>query len=167
MTAEPPFVLDELDQKIITCLIHNGRMSNRDIAREALVSEGTVRYRLNRLMENNIMKIAAVVNPLKVGLNVSVQIGLKVDAGKVEEVAHQLSLRNETKYVGITVGAFDIIIECVFNSNDHMLSFFTHQLSKLEGVRQTETFLFVRHVKSIYHWELPNIEEQDLAFGIL
>ncbi len=167
MTEEVTLVMDEVDQQIATCLIRNGRMSNREIAREIQISEGTVRYRLNRLLDNNILKIAAVVNPIKAGFNVSVQIGLKVDAGRIEEVAHQLSLRKETKYVGITVGSFDIIIECVFKSHDQMLSFFTHQLSSLEGVRQTETFLFAKHVKSIYHWDLPNIEEQDLTFGIL
>ena len=54
--------MDELDRKIIEILQLDGRASNARIAREVGVSEGTVRRRLRRLIQENVVKIIAVPN---------------------------------------------------------------------------------------------------------
>jgi len=59
--------MDELDNKIISMLRHNGRASNSSIARSAGVSEGTVRRRLRRLIDEQHIFVAAIPNPQIVG----------------------------------------------------------------------------------------------------
>ena len=54
--------MDELDRKIIALLQLDGRASNAKIAREVSVSEGTVRRRLRRLVNDDVVKIIAVPN---------------------------------------------------------------------------------------------------------
>ena len=44
--------MDELDRKIVGILQQDGRASNAKIARQLGVSEGTIRRRLKRLIED-------------------------------------------------------------------------------------------------------------------
>ena len=54
--------MDEMDRKIIRLLQGDGRGSNAKIAREVGVSEGTVRRRLRRLVQADVIKAVAVPN---------------------------------------------------------------------------------------------------------
>ena len=60
--------MDELDRKIIALLQMDGRASNAKIAREVGVSEGTVRRRLRKLLEDDVVRVVAVPNLEKLGL---------------------------------------------------------------------------------------------------
>ena len=55
--------MDELDAKIIAMLQEDGRASNASIARNVGVSEGTVRRRLKRLVDDNFIQVIAMLNP--------------------------------------------------------------------------------------------------------
>ena len=55
--------MDTLDRKIIALLESNGRASNARIARDVGVSEGTVRRRLKRLIQDNIINVVALPDP--------------------------------------------------------------------------------------------------------
>ncbi|KAA1299939.1 MAG: AsnC family transcriptional regulator, partial [SAR202 cluster bacterium] len=52
--------MDELDGKIIAMLERDGRASNARIARDVGVSEGTVRRRLKRLINEQIINVIAL-----------------------------------------------------------------------------------------------------------
>ena len=52
--------MDELDRKIMALLQMDGRASNAKIAREVGVTEGTVRRRLGKLLEDDFIEIMAV-----------------------------------------------------------------------------------------------------------
>jgi DNA-binding Lrp family transcriptional regulator len=55
--------VDALDEAIIKTLRADGRRSNRRIGQELGVSEGTIRSRIKRLQEANLMRIVAWVDP--------------------------------------------------------------------------------------------------------
>ena len=79
--------MDELDQDIIDLLQANGRASNARIARKVGVSEGTVRRRLRRLTQENIVKVIAVPNLDKIGYTTAALIGLQTAPGQLDQVA--------------------------------------------------------------------------------
>ena len=54
--------MDELDQRIIGHLQMDGRASNAALARELGVTEGTIRRRVSRLIQEDVISIAAVPN---------------------------------------------------------------------------------------------------------
>ena len=76
--------MDTLDRKIITLLETNGRASNARIARDVGVSEGTVRRRLKRLIQDNIINVVALPDPGKLGYNSEAIIGVQVDPDQVD-----------------------------------------------------------------------------------
>jgi Lrp/AsnC family transcriptional regulator for asnA, asnC and gidA len=58
----------------------------------------------------------------------------------------------EVDYVVITAGTYDLLIETVCEDNEALLNFLTGRLRRIEGVRDTETFVYLRMVKQTYQW---------------
>ena len=71
--------MDELDRKIIGILQLDGRASNAKIARQLGVSEGTIRRRLKRLIEDEAIQVVALPEPSKLGYNTEAIVGIQVD----------------------------------------------------------------------------------------
>ena len=59
--------MDELDQRIIGLLQIDGRIPNAQIARKLGVSEGTIRRRVGRLLQEDVIRITVVPNIEKMG----------------------------------------------------------------------------------------------------
>ena len=59
--------MDPIDAEIIKILQDDGRASNAGIARKLMVSEGTVRRRLKKLVEDEFIQIIALPDPRKMG----------------------------------------------------------------------------------------------------
>ena len=79
-------------------------------------------------------------------------IGVKVQADRLIEVAEEIAAFPETDYVVVTAGTYDILVECVAEDNDALLVFLSSKLRKIQGVRETETFVYLRLLKQSYQW---------------
>ena len=87
--------MDELDRKIIALLQIDGRASNAKIAREVGVSEGTVRRRLRRLVQDDVIKVIAVPNLEKLGYGTTALIGLQTGPGRSDSVGDAIAKMEE------------------------------------------------------------------------
>ena len=96
---------DELDRKIIEMLQRDGRASHAKMARDLGVSEGTVRRRLSKLLQDRVIRVIAIAEPEQLGYDTSAFIGLQVDPARVESVATVLAGLTEGEAV-ITSGQF-------------------------------------------------------------
>jgi Lrp/AsnC family transcriptional regulator for asnA, asnC and gidA len=133
--------MDELDRRIIKLLQVDGRASNARIAREVGVSEGTVRRRLRRLIQDDVIKVIAVPNLEKMGYTTAALVGLQTDPGRVDEVADTLAKLEETSYVAITTGAYDVFTWVALTSSEELGLFLRSKVGSIPGVRRTETFV--------------------------
>ena len=133
--------MDSLDRTIIEILQRDGRASNAGIAHSLRVSEGTVRRRLSKLLQERAIRVVALVEPEKLGYHTSAFIGLRVHPSRVESVAAELASLRETEHVAITTGRFDIFIWVSLESSGALAAFLHHKVGTVEGVRQTETFI--------------------------
>ena len=84
--------IDATDRQIIALLQADGRASNVDIARAVGVTEGTVRKRVERLLSEGIIRVVAVPNVDKLGLEVETVIMLKVDLGQATRAGDALAV---------------------------------------------------------------------------
>ena len=141
-----------LDKRIIEHLQQDGRRPFTQIAAELGVSEAAVRARTNRLVERGILQVVGVTDPLKLGFHQQAMIGVRCERDRLLQVADAVSSFPEVDYVVITAGTFDLLIEVVCEDNDALLSFLTERLRAVEGVRETETFVYLRMVKQTYQW---------------
>ncbi len=142
--------MDELDRKIIALLQGDGRASNAKIAREVGVSEGTVRRRLRRLVQQDVVKIVAVPNLEKLGYATTALVGLQTGPGKSDEVADAIASLDEAQYVAITTGAYDIFIWAGLESAESLGAFLRNKIGNIEGVQRTETFVNLAIKKRTY-----------------
>jgi Lrp/AsnC family transcriptional regulator for asnA, asnC and gidA len=119
----------------------DGRASHAQMARHLGVSEGTVRRRLAKLLQDKVIHVVAIAEPEQLGYHTSAFIGLQVDPSRVEAVAKHLASLAETEHVAITTGAYDIFIWVNLASSEALASFLHHKVGTVDGVRHTETFV--------------------------
>jgi Lrp/AsnC family transcriptional regulator, regulator for asnA, asnC and gidA len=138
--------MDELDRKIMALLQLDGRASNAKIAREVGVTEGTVRRRLSRLLEDDFIEIMAVPNLEKLGYTTTALIGLQSMPAKQEAVANAIAMLEEVNYVATTTGAYDIFLWVGVKSAEELGQFLRQKLGPIEGIQHSETFvnLFIK-----------------------
>jgi Lrp/AsnC family transcriptional regulator for asnA, asnC and gidA len=144
--------ISELDKRIIEHLQEDGRRPYTQIAAELGVSEAAVRARTNRLIERGVLQIVGVTDPLKIGFQQWAMIGVRCEASRLIEVAEALAAFPETDYVVVTAGAYDVLVEVVAEDNEALLQFLSEKLRKIPGVRETETFVYLRLMKQSYQW---------------
>jgi Lrp/AsnC family transcriptional regulator for asnA, asnC and gidA len=148
-------MIDQLDRDIIRALQLDGRRSNVDIARDLGVAESTVRKRLDRLLQDQVLRIAALPRLDAVGLSVQTQIYLQVELAYVDRVANRLASLPQVRTVTYTTGEYTLIIETAFPDNDALLHFLSSEIASLPGVVKTTTAHILRQIKASHQWQLP------------
>ena len=133
--------MDELDSKIIALLEDDGRASNAGIARKVGVSEGTVRRRLKRLIDEEFIRVVALLDPAKMGYASEALVGVRVAPDQVDQVADDLTHLDEVTWVAITTGSYDIFAWATLQSPDALGIFLRTKIGTIPGVRRTETFV--------------------------
>ena len=144
--------IGELDRRIIEFLQQDGRRPFTQIAAELGVSEAAVRARTNRLIERGVLQIVGVADPLKMGYDQMAMIGVRCAGDRLMAAAEAIARLPEVIYVVATAGAYDLLVEAVCQDSDALLTFLTERLGPIEGVRSTETFIYLRIVKQSYQW---------------
>lgn len=142
--------LDSVDQYIIEAMRQDGRIAFAQIAQQLNVSPGMIRVRYNRLVEIGILKVVAVTNPLRMGYKTMAMIGIRTEGEKMLQVAEQVSAFEEVIYLIVVSGRYDIIAEVVCRDHAHLLRFLTEKLYKVEGVRESESFMHLKIQKEVY-----------------
>ncbi len=147
--------LDQLDKEIIDLLTRDGRMSCAEIARAiGTVSERSVRYRLEKLIEENIIRINATPVPQSLGYSVVADVFIEVESGQVLEIARKIASYENVSYVACSTGESDISIQIITQNNRELYEFVTEVLGKTPGVRKTTTSMVPFIVKDIEQWRI-------------
>jgi Lrp/AsnC family transcriptional regulator for asnA, asnC and gidA len=147
----PGYVLDDLSKRIIEQLQEDGRRPYAAIGKAVGLSEAAVRQRVQRLLDAGVMQIVAVTDPLQVGFSRQAMIGVRAE-GDLTAVADRLAEMPEVDYVVITAGSFDLLVEAVTEDDDALLELISSRIRTIEGVRTTETFVYLKLRKQLYNW---------------
>jgi Lrp/AsnC family transcriptional regulator, regulator for asnA, asnC and gidA len=145
-----PLPLDDVSKGIIALLQKDGRMSYATIAKEVGLSEAAVRQRAQRLIEQGVMQIVAVTDPLQLGFAREAMIGVRA-SGDIEAIADALGEIEAIDFIVLTVGSFDIILEVVAESDDQLIDL-TNTIRSIPGVVGSETLIYLRTRKQDYSW---------------
>jgi len=148
--SNQPSRLDNIDQYIIEAMRKDGREAFAQIAEKLNVSPGMIRQRYNRLVDLGYLKVVAVTNPLMMGMRTMALIGIRTDGRKMLQVAENVAKIKEVVYLVIVSGRYDIMAEVFCKDDEDMLKFLTEKLAKVDGIRETETFMHMKIMKEIY-----------------
>ncbi|OGO00051.1 MAG: hypothetical protein A2Y90_03545 [Chloroflexi bacterium RBG_13_52_12] len=144
-------MLDELGQKIVKELQDDARQSFREIGRKLKVSEGTIRNRVKSMVGSNTMKVSAIPNPEKLGLNFTCIMCIEVKVGTAEKVEHLLIKNANVYYLCGCTGTYDIIGVFLFRVPHDFDEFVKNVIANIPEITRTSTFV-VMHV-SRSPWE--------------
>jgi Lrp/AsnC family transcriptional regulator for asnA, asnC and gidA len=150
------YKIDETNIEIINLLMDNGRMSCAEIAqRLGNVSERSVRYRIDRMVQTGIIRICAVPSPTKLGLPVIADVFIKVESAYILDVAQRLAAYECISYVGCAIGEPDVSVQIFAPDNASVYEFVTQVIAKMEGVSHTRTAILPRILKDTHQWRVP------------
>jgi transcriptional regulator, AsnC family len=146
-----PARLDASAKRIIELLQVDGRLSYAALAKEVGLSEAAVRQRVQRLLDQGVMQIVAVTDPLQVGFRRQAMIGIRT-SGDLVAVGEAVAAIPEVAYVVTTAGSFDLLCEVVCEDDDHLLEVLTNRIRSMESIVSTETFVYLKLTKQHYDW---------------
>ena len=110
-------------------------------------SEGTVRRRLKRLINEQIINVIALPDPRKLGYNSEALIGVQVDPDKIDAVAAKMSNLEHTRWVTATTGTYDVFAWATLQNAESLGRFLRDEVGAIDGVRRTETFVALQVMK--------------------
>jgi len=149
--------IDKVDAQIINLLVDNGRASCAEIARRiSSISERTVRYRMERMMEEGLIQITTAVNTKLLGYSVVADVWLEVESDAILEVARKMALYDCISYVACGIGETDVSVQVLARSNEEVYRFVTEVIGKTPGVRKTTTSIVPLVLKDTHHWHIPD-----------
>ncbi|WP_027417371.1 Lrp/AsnC family transcriptional regulator [Aneurinibacillus terranovensis] len=144
--------LDILDFQILQMLQTDARRAYTDMGHQLGVSEGTIRARINRMLEDGIFQFVIHTVPEKVGLDVQAIIGMSTKLGCQEQVAYHLGKLKPVRFIGAFSGRNDLIIQAYFQSNDELVTFVNEELSIIDGIVSAEVSIELKQYKDSFSY---------------
>ena len=143
--------LDDVSKAIIEQLQEDGRRPSAEIAKAVGLSEAATRQRVAKLVDQGVMQIVAVTDPLQLGFSRQAMIGVRV-SGDTREIATGLSELEGVTYVVSTAGSFDLLVEVVCENDDDLIDLLNDHIRTLPEVVSTETFVYLKLHRQLYNW---------------
>jgi Lrp/AsnC family transcriptional regulator for asnA, asnC and gidA len=144
--------LDETDRAIVARLQYDGRIPFTTVAADLGLSEGTVRRRVQRMIDAEVLQIVGIVEPQFLDWQAAGMIGVSIHAGQIEAAAQRIAQFPEVTYLFMASGGFDLFVEVYCRDREHFVSFLSDRLQKVPGVERTETFMILKMYKLSYRW---------------
>lgn len=141
--------IDDIDRTIIANLQRNGRQSYTDLAKEVGLSRVAVQARVNTLIEAGVIeRFSAVINPAKIGINVSAFFNVEVEPNHLHEVADKLADEPCVTSLYHMTGPSKLHMHGLFVDNQEMEEFLRHKLYKMPGITSVDTQVLITRYKS-------------------
>ncbi|MCL4560558.1 MAG: Lrp/AsnC family transcriptional regulator [Chloroflexi bacterium] len=162
------YKVDEIDRLIIGLLQEDGRMPSSEITRRiGNVSEKIVRYRLDKLIEEGVIRISAIVNPEPLGYAVIADVWLEVESGQVKQVVEDLTRLQEVSYIAYSMGEWDISMQVYGRNNQDLYQFVRDRIGEISGVKKASMVIVPMIVRDVYSWRIPILLDETSPDNIL
>jgi Lrp/AsnC family transcriptional regulator for asnA, asnC and gidA len=139
--------LDRLDIAILKLLQEDARKSYVKIADQLQVTEGTVRFRVKKLLKDEIItRFLALIDPRKLGFQVTAVIMLKVAGPFIDDVFNKLINLHESQHVFQSTGEYDIV-SIVHTQDLQHLGILINKIKSFKGVKNATFSVITRFVR--------------------
>lgn len=145
------YEIDDLDRQIIKLLSRDGRMSFTEISNRLNVTEKTVRMRYKNLIDHGILEVVGVVNPIALGIRAGAIIRLKTEANKLMDVIEQLKKIKEIRYITLTSGSYQLLIQIAVPSQDEITEV-VKMLNGVHGILEMDTIVQLEVYKNTFDY---------------
>ncbi|MCF8885456.1 MAG: Lrp/AsnC family transcriptional regulator [Nitrososphaerota archaeon] len=143
-------ITDEKDLEILKALQENGRASYSEIAKRLGLSEAAVYTRIQRMIKQGVIKkIQAIIDPEKLGFNLTAIIAVKAQPSKYEQLLNELSKMSEILEIHDVTGDYYCLLKIRVTSRESLAKLLD-KIGSMEGVLSTDTRIVLRTIKESY-----------------
>jgi Lrp/AsnC family transcriptional regulator for asnA, asnC and gidA len=139
--------MDELDRSILDIVQKDGRIPFTTVAKMLSVTEGTVRNRVAKLVEDQVVQFVGLLNPHRLGYEASAIICVSIQAPHLDETAARLAEFPEVSYLIMVAGEFDLMVEVFCRDQADLGALLKDKIQQLPGVQRTQTFVILHTFK--------------------
>jgi Lrp/AsnC family transcriptional regulator for asnA, asnC and gidA len=144
--------LDDTDYQLMALLRKDGRTPYRALALAVGLTEATVRARVRRLEDSDIMRVVAVTDYEAAGYTMMLAIGLQVEGRPADEVARELAGFAEVFHACQVVGKVDIEILVVVRDQPMLNELLSVKLARVKGVSRLFPAMAMDVLKNQPNW---------------
>ena len=142
--------LDDLDQKIIRCLIQNARMPYSEIGQQVGISRVAVKMRVQALEKKGIIEeYTTIINPQKISGAISCYFEIETVPDTLEEVISILKKNDTVTQIYRVTGKSRIHVHAVRPSQEELEQLLHGTMDHLPGVLECSTNIILSRVKDI------------------
>ena len=142
--------LDALDQKIVSLLIENARMSYSDIAQRVGVSRVAVKMRVQAREKRGVIEgYTTIIDPQKISGAVSCYFEIETAPQSFAEVTDILNACDTITQIYRVTGKNKLHVHAVAASAEEMERLIREVIDPLPGVRDISTNIILSRVKDI------------------
>lgn len=146
------YKMDDVDRSILAFLSRDARISNREIAQSLGIVEGTVRGRIKRLQQENIIRIMPVTTAAHSNNSFVAFLGIHTEQATARETAAAIADLPFVRFVSTTLGRYEILATGIFSSGVELVEKIDSQIITMPGVRRVSTTMGVKPLKYDYRW---------------
>ena len=142
--------LDALDQKIVSLLIENARMSYSDIAQQVGISRVAVKMRVQALEKSGVIEeYTTIVNPQRISGAVSCYFEIELSPQALAEATEILDRCDTVTQIYRVTGKNKLHVHAVAASAGEMERLIREVIDPLPGVRDISTNIILSRVKDV------------------
>ena len=145
--------LGDLDRRIVAALQLNGRASWKQVAAALKASESTVARRGQQLLDSRLVSVTGLLDHLRCGLGISLQVRLRCRPGRAGDVATALAAMPSARFVTLVTGSADVAAEFVVPSHHDVARILVEELPRPDDVVDTESMMVMRKFAAVEEWD--------------
>ena len=154
--------MDDLNRLIIETLRANGRIPFTQIAKQAGVSETTIRTRYQNLIAKGVVRTVGILEPKELGFEATAMVTVSAEPGTADQIARAIAEVPEVSHLVTTLGSFDLILQVFCRDLSHLTDVVTQGIQQIPGVRGTETLVIAESYKAACDWS-PDLTSESGA----
>ena len=137
------YQIDDLDKEILRVLSQDSRTPYTEIAKNLLVSAGTIHVRMAKMQEAGIVERATLrLNSQKLGYDVVAFMGIYLKGGGTyQEAINALAAIPEVIEAHYTTGAYGLFIKIACQNTEHLRQVLQEHIQAISAIEKTETFI--------------------------
>jgi Lrp/AsnC family transcriptional regulator for asnA, asnC and gidA len=143
--------LSESDRALIALLQENGRATYQQLASVSGLNYASARRRVKRLLDEGIVHVATIVNPLVYSHRTMAGVGINI-SGPIPPVVDAIAELPQVEMIVVTTGRYDAVLEVSCRDRQDLAELIGTSLRSISGVRSTHTFGYVHFHKLPYTW---------------
>lgn len=135
--------IDNLDVQILKHLMQDATKPYTEIAKDLIVSGGTVHVRMKKMADMGIIKGShLIIDPKRAGFDITAFLGIYLEKGSMyNDALEQLSNIPEVVELHYTTGTYSMFAKITCRDTAHLRYILSERIQAVKGIQRTETII--------------------------